>query len=67
MGSKVPEVQRLHFRHHKSFSKCFVGENRQLPHPHKSKTWHLAIVWETSTFYEGLRVFNFFLVSKPER
>jgi hypothetical protein len=57
----------LHPHHHTSFCKRFVRENRPLPHPHKSGTWYLAIMWQNQHFLRGLRVFNFVLAPNPER
>ncbi len=65
-GFKGSEVQRLHSHHHTSFCKRFARENRPLPHPHKSGTWYLAIMWQNQRFLRGFRVFNFVIVPNPE-
>ena len=51
-GFKGSEVERLYSHHHSSFSKRFIWENRPLPHPHRSGTSYLAIMWQNQHFWE---------------
>ena len=65
-GFKGSGVQRLYSHHHTPFCKRFVGENRPLPHPHKSGTWHLAMMWQNPHFLWGFQGSNFILFFNPE-